>query len=634
MDQIPPSTGRRPSPTATHLEEAMLAEVRGVLERHRHACVGRPEVEMRRLCLLALEREQTVAIAYREEAVAAHVDSLALSAELRATIRQTLVWIWKDEALHSEFMRGTLMRAGGFLPTAVVYAHQLQGIVSGWVTSTGNHRDPRTAPFQTRVAAAMILIGVMTRRVPPALRQELRFQSFRRYCALNIVLEKTAELAYGRMVEVAIEEEHRETFARIRHDEQRHTEAFQVLCDAITDDGRLAEGWTDNRVIAALASLSPWFVPAASRPTAAITARPRAFGSGAPVAVRSGRSDDERIDVLDRCLDAAGLDTIAVNASIAAVRVSFMLGYDCADRSNVNDTVLLDALARYLRRHGVADVAVLEAPTVYGDLFDHRSVDEVARYFGFSSDAYRVVDISEDLRPLPFERGLVEQTISSTWVDADLRIVMSKLRTDPTEYAHLSLSSLEGTTGSIDDTVYAGRRIDFRSATMMALDVAPPDFAVIDAWSPVADGPFGVMGCRRPADVRSVYAGRDALAVDEAVLADLGVSDPRRAPIVRRAHHWFGLPVGEAPVDGTRPPLHDRLRGAHASRVWRAFGTISYPVYVYLSDSGGRFGPAMDTVAFPPIGRPSRVTRMSRWAAQHAFGLRAPNARARWSGRR
>ena len=181
---------------------------------------------MRRLCLLALEREQTVAIAYREEAVAAHVDSLALSAELRATNRQT-------------------------------------------------------APFQTRVAAAMILIGVMTRRVPPALRQERRFQSFRRYCALNIVLEKTAELAFGRMVEVALKEEHRETFARRRPDEQRHTEAFQVLCDAITDDGRLAEGWTDNRVIATLVSLSPSFVAAASRPTAAVTDRPRSFGSGA-----------------------------------------------------------------------------------------------------------------------------------------------------------------------------------------------------------------------------------------------------------------------------------------------------------------------------------------------------------------
>ena len=107
---------------------------------------------------------------------------------------------------------------------------------------------------------------------------------------------------------------------------------------------------------------------------------------------------------------------------------------------------------------------------------------------------------------------------------------MPKLRTAPTGFAHLSLCSLEGTTGRIDDTVYWGRQLDYRSATMMLLDVAPPDFSVIDGWEPVADGPFGVMGCHRPAVVRCVYAGADALSVDEVVLADLGVGDTRSGP--------------------------------------------------------------------------------------------------------
>src|SRR4029077_441678 len=154
------------------------------------------------------------------------------------------------------------------------------------------------------------------------------------------------------------------------------------------------------------------------------------------------------------------------------------------------------------------------------------------------------------MRAWVFDRGFVQKTISGTWLDADLRIVLPKLRTDPTEFAHLSLSTLEGSTGAIDQSFYAGRSVDFRSATMMLLDVAPPDFAVVDAWAPVADGPFGVMGCRRPAEIRHVYAGPDALSVDEAVLADLGVRDPRQAPIVRRAHHWFGIPVRPVTVDG------------------------------------------------------------------------------------
>ena len=157
-----------------------------------------------------------------------------------------------------------------------------------------------------------------------------------------------------------------------------------------------------------------------------------------------------------------------------------MLGYDRRDRSNVNDPELVDAVARYLLRHGVHDVAVLEAPTVYGNAYRNRSVSAVASYFGFESSSYRVVDISQDLRPITYERGFVQQAISGEWLDADLRIVMPKLRTDPTEFAHLSLSTLEGSTGPIDDTFYAGRQIDFRSATMMLLDAAPPDFAIVD----------------------------------------------------------------------------------------------------------------------------------------------------------
>ena len=259
-----------------------------------------------------------------------------------------------------------------------------------------------------------------------------------------------------------------------------------------------------------------------------------------------------------------------------------------------------------------------------GTCFAHRSVAEVADYFGFDSPDYRVVDIGDDLRPFRFERGFVQEAISATWVDADVRIVMPKLRTDPTEFAHLCLSTFEGTTGPIDETFYAGRRVDFRSATMMVLDVAPPDFAIVDAWAPVADGPFGVMGCRHPAEVRHVYAGADALAVDEVVLADLGIDDPRRAPIVRRAHHWFGIPVQPVTVDGVRPPLGATLRGAHASAPLRTLGTVSYPIYMFLSNRGELFVPEMDTAAFPPLETAGAMTRAVRWSSQRAFGLRAP----------
>lgn len=606
------------------LESALLDDVRWQLERSRAEFAGRPDLEREQLWLLALEREQIVAVAYREEAVAGRVDTLEVSDELRSLIRQTLVWIWKDEALHAEYLRGLLLKRGGFTASMVVYGRQLQGALSGWVSSTEHHLNARSAPLRTGTARALVTVAGLLGRIPPALRRELRYQTFQRYCDLNVALEATAELAYRRLVELATTDQERDTFERIRSDEERHKTAFRVLSSALDARDRLRAGESVEQMRRALSAISPWFCPAVQRPVPGGQGR-RAFGRSGTVVVRGGDDDHDKLTTLRTCLDRAGLAELACHARTAAVRLSFMLGYDRRDRSNVNDPEIVEALAMYLHDHGVEDVAMLEAPTVYDHSFANRSVAHVATYLGFRSPAYRVVDIRQDLRPFTFERGFVQQAISGTWLDADLRIVMPKLRTDPTEFAHLSLSTLEGTTGTIADTIYAERQVDFRSATMMLLDVAPPDFAIVDGWAPVADGPFGVMGCNHPADVRCLYAGRDALAVDESVLADLGVRDARRAPIVRRAHHWFGIDQLDVQVDGARPPLALKLRGAHASAPLRVLGTVSYPVYVYLSHRGELFVPAMDTAAFPPAPRPGFALRAVRWGAQRAFGLRPPS---------
>jgi uncharacterized protein (DUF362 family) len=606
------------------LEAVLIEDVDVLLRRWRRECAGRPEVERSRLLLLALEREQIVAVAYREEAVAGRVAGLDVGDQARALVRQTLVWIWKDEQLHAEYTRGLLLEAGGLASSLVIYGRQVQGALSGWTSSTATNRTTRSAPLRTGAAGVLVAAAKAARRMPPALAKELCYQTFHKYCALNVALESSAEFAYRRLVEVARSAEERVAFDRIRADEARHAEAFRLLTEVITEDDRLIDGVSAEDLAARLARISPWFIPAAQRPRAGADEAQRSFGSGARVVVRGGRTDADKPAVLSECLDRAGLDRLAGRARSAAIRVSFMLGYDRADRSNICDPELVDLLARYLRAHGVADVAVLEAPTVYGNLFSGRSVASVAGYFGFTSAAYRIVDIGADMRGWVFDRGFVQKTISGTWLDADLRIVMPKLRTDPTEFAHLSLSTLEGSTGAIDESFYAGRSVDFRSATMMLLDVAPPHFALVDAWAPVADGPFGVMGCHRPVQVRYLYAGADALAVDAAVLADLGISDPRRAPIVAQACHWFGLEPAAAAVDGPQAPLRRQLRGAHSSALLHGLATVSYPVYVYLSNRGELFVPAMDTVAFPPSAPCGAPTRAVRWLSQRAFGLRAP----------
>jgi uncharacterized protein (DUF362 family) len=635
LRSISPLRLSRRAPSAGELERALLDDVTKLLDRWKVRYKGQPHLERQRLLLLALEREQIVAVAYREEAIAGRVTALEIGDDARDLVRQTLIWIWKDEQLHAEYLRGELLQAPGRFSKAVVYGRQLQGALSGWTSATSNLRDSSTAPFRTGAASILVAAAGLTGQVPPVLRRELRYQTFHRYCQLNIALEASAELAYRRLVELSSDPAEQQTADRIRDDEARHAEAFRLLAGALTVDDRLVNAGSVSDLVSQMAAVSVWFVPARLRPATETapsvvsvrSPRLRSFASRQRVAVGSGRDDREKQAVLEDCLDRAGLGERAAEASSAAIRASFMLGYDRRDRSNVDDPEMVELLARYLRDRGVRDVAVLEAPTVYGNDYAHRSVAEVAGYFGFDSPAYRIVDISEDLRPYTYERGFVQHAISGSWLDAELRIVMPKLRCAPTDFAHLSLCSLEGTTGRIDDTVYAGRRVDYRSATMMLLDVAPPDFSVIDGWAPVADGLFGVMACHRPAGVRHVYAGADVLSVDEVVLGDLGI-DPRRAPIVKMAYHWFGLSPAAIEVDGHRPDLFHELRGAHSSRPARALGMLSDPVYVYMSNAGRIFVPAFDTSFFPPLRPVGRALRGVQWATQHCFGLRAPTARS------
>ena len=97
----------------TDLEAALLRDVQELLDRWRRSTPGGPISSVEQLWLLALEREQIVAVAYREEAIAGRVEALRVGDEARALIRQTLVWIWKDEELHEEYLRGLLLERGG-----------------------------------------------------------------------------------------------------------------------------------------------------------------------------------------------------------------------------------------------------------------------------------------------------------------------------------------------------------------------------------------------------------------------------------------------------------------------------------------------------------------------------------------
>src|SRR5262249_22166601 len=271
------------------------------------------------------------------------------------------------------------------------------------------------------------------------------------------------------------------------------------------------------------------------------------------------------------------------------------------DRSNVTDPDVLDELARFLREHGVTDVAVADAPSLYDQFYEHRSVAELAEYFGYTSDAYRVVDLETDQVAHRFRRGLGSATMSATWRDAELRVSVPKLRSHCTERIHLAIANLQGLSGRLEDFLFVEKRAHYPAATMAIVDEFPPHFALIDAYELAADGHFGVMACHEPKAPLRFYAGEDALAVDRIAARDTGTLDPQQSEILRTAFDWFGASYGPVMTHGVSAPISP-WRNPYGNE-WSSFvSMLAYPIYVFGSGRGSLFVPKMDEVAFPPKG--------------------------------
>ena len=582
------------------------------------------EERFSRIVLLSLEREQVAAVAYSEDLIADRILSLPVDPATRELISRIVKWTQRDEALHAQYMRGLLLQSlkgttrQRVVPTIVALTHQLVGTISGWVSAVSHHHVADSWGIRSVASSTAIRLGDLAGRIPDGLRDELTYRGFRRFCLLNVALEESAVLSYEQMLEMLDLPDQIDAFTHLLEDEVRHSAVFNVLANAFDDDDQLREGMTHDELVRQVAEVSPWFLPAELRgETDAV------LGKGSLVHVERG-GPDELVESFLVAIAGGGLEAIVrANPGPVAVRGHFMMGYHRDDLSNVIHPEAMEALAVQLREWGATDVAVVETPMAYDRFFANRSVHEVAEYFGFVSDNYRVVDVSQDAVEIDFDRGMVSSLISATWADSPVRIVFSKLRGDPTELAHLSMASFCGIGERTDEHLYTDRMVDHRTAAMMALDVAPPNFAIVDAWAPVADGPLGVMGCSAPSDVRRFYAGADALSVDAAVFADMGFPNPRASEFIRQADQWFGATAQPTSVVG-EPGLLENFRAPQKSIWYRFISATAAPIYFHLSGRGNLFVPAMDTDAFPPLTPPSLPVQAVRSAAQRLFGLHPP----------
>src|SRR6266550_1389941 len=251
-----------------------VGEVYADFERELHRLGGKyaahPRRETIRLLLLALEREQLVATGYREDVIAECLAAMPIGDAARDVIRHALLWVWKDEEMHTIYVRGALLKLGSLRLRVSSTIQQLTGWIGGWASSVQHHVRWRDAPLSRLFAALFTAAGALVGKVPRAVARELRFGSFGSFCRFNVDAERTAALCWKRLCDLAAEHENPHTplaeLERIRDDEERHERLFALFTAALDEKDGLRPGVTAATLAAEIAAVGEPFLPRALRP--------------------------------------------------------------------------------------------------------------------------------------------------------------------------------------------------------------------------------------------------------------------------------------------------------------------------------------------------------------------------------
>jgi uncharacterized protein DUF362 len=485
-------------------------QFRKELEAWQQRYVARPREELVGLCLMALEREELVTVGYREELMTKRLAAMPLSEPARELISHALIWAWRDEEMHTIYIRGALLKLGGTLLRVNTFGQQFGGMLGGWAGSVRQHVPWRNAPVARAAATAVTWLGALTGKVPEDVRKYLNYGPFRDFCEFNVDAEKTASLCYERMITLAqqapdLGSELADDFVRVCEDEKRHARIFEILAESLDDQNRLAPGVTDESLATKIAEVGEYFLPRSLRRK--IVAQNK-IGSGGHVWVISGEIQEEKCGVFRRLLDLSGLAQKLKERAAqfgkraeelrVVIKPSFMLGYHTKDRSIITDAELLRELTLFLRERGYRQAVLVESANIYDQFYGRRGVPEVAAYFGMGETGLPIVDASKDQVPHTYFRGMAQNTISQTWREAEFRISFGKMRSHPIEMAYLTIGNLEWMGGRCDEFLFVERQAHRETALMMLLDAFPPDFALLDAYEEASDGLVGIMGCPRP----------------------------------------------------------------------------------------------------------------------------------------
>ena len=297
--------------------------------------------------------------------------------------------------------------------------------------------------------------------------------------------------------------------------------------------------------------------------------------------------------LLDRALGMIGFraavapqvaQALEASGKCAAVVAPAMDAF-ATDSPAAADPRLVERLLDILIDLGVTEAVVGSTRATPSLWLENRDVLVAADLLGYRYETpagrpYDVVDLSESVRPDVFPEwgALAGVSLSSVWLDADLRLVVAANRTDEDDGYALCLTTLLSVLPLTDKDYHYRYRRDAGEVTTELLAAAPPHFAIIDA----VVSAHGAAGGRAPLPLRTdtVIAASEATLADYVGALKMGL-DPfvstLAAPALRAARPRSGTRI-MGPLE-TYPGwinVEPKVRTATAAR--RAFVTADRTV--------------------------------------------------------
>jgi uncharacterized protein (DUF362 family) len=326
------------------------------------------------------------------------------------------------------------------------------------------------------------------------------------------------------------------------------------------------------------------------------------YSKGAAVYLETG---ENKLDAMRRAIEHArffdnveailGQSGKAREEFLIAIKPNIMTAATQEPGSPVyTDPELVECIINELRGRGFREMAVVEARNVFDYSYQARSVKAVADMVGYTSNGYRIADLSAQMEPFDYGGVLGQHYVGRTWRDADYRISFAKNKTHWQCFYTGCLKNIYGCLPQWDKMKhYHGKRREFYQCCILILDAFPVHFGFLDAWVS-GDGFSGHVRDADPNVTRMIFASQNIFALDW-VMGEKMQLKPTTNYVIQEALRFWHKPEITRAGDMTPWENWMNIRPATVALldlVEEAYWTSRFFSRAFASQQDERFPPA------------------------------------------